>query len=86
MILNYKDLFDVKNSLIQWDSLANKESTIDKDEYYKNRKKTIGRVKRHIKKLLDFLDKTKPLKQEIFEELKKSENTTSLVKKYYLSK
>ena len=86
MILNYKDLFDVKNSLIQWDSLANKESTIDKDEYYKNRKKTIGRVKRHIKKLLDFLDKTKPLKQEIFEELKKNENTTSLVKKYYLSK
>ena len=86
MILNYKDLFDVKNGLIQWDSLANKDSTIDKDEYYKNRKKTIGRVKRHIKKLLDFLDKTKPLKQEIFEELKKSENTTSLVKKYYLSK
>ena len=86
MILNYKDLFDVENSLKQWDSLANKESTIDKNEYYKNRKKAISRVKNNNKKLIDFLDMTKPLKQEIFEELKKNEETDSLVKKYYLSK
>ncbi len=86
MILNYKDLFDVENSLMQWDSLANKESTIDKNEYYKNRKKAISRIKNNNKKLIDFLDMTKPLKQEIFEELKKNEETDSLVKKYYLSK
>ena len=86
MILNYKGLFDVKNSLMQWDSLANKESTIDKNEYYMNRKRAISRVRHNNKKLIDFLDKTKPLKQEIFEELKKNEETSSLVKNYYLSK